>query len=289
MTNVLWLCASEGLLVVLFWSRYLLRFLSLSYVLSRKESVIHLHKSDACKAPMYKEVAQSKRNQAFLISMPLLAFTRLSSLSSGCLAFLLTAALVVFAYRAERFGYASRRFYPELAPPGADDATRLKLYTHAARHAKLQLPAWLTTPLPRAHMSLENSVHYDLDTPLGEYEWNNATLPGRNHDGIFWLSVNGSHEKRAFTLSMFHQIRCLNIIRSSLVAFRTKKVSPDRLTSHCMNYLRQMVLCRSDLTLESGRDPVGPRTVTSDITHMCRDWGVVWEALEDKVAMEKED
>jgi len=46
-----------------------------------------------------------------------------------------------------------------------------------------------------------------------------------------------------------------------------------------MNYLRQMVLCRADVTLESGRDPVGPGAVVSDITHVCRDWNVVWRNL----------
>jgi hypothetical protein len=142
-------------------------------------------------------------------------------------------------------------------------------------------------------MSLENSVHYGISTPLGVDEWNNTTLPGDKHDGVFPLNLKDSNGKQMFTLSMFHQIRCLNIIREALVRFRSSSpnnlATPNHLAVHCMNYLRQMVLCRSDLTLESARDPVGPRTVVSDITHVCRDWTVVWKDVDGNVERKGKD
>jgi len=148
---------------------------------------------------------------------------------------------------------------------------------HAAKH---NLPSFLTKPLPIAHMQMENTVHYDLRTDLGILQWNNATLPGPNHDGILWLTMKGG-ERKPFTFSLFHQLRCLNIIRESLMARRHPPYTePSRLAIHCMNYIRQMVLCRADLTLESARNPVGPNTVVSDVTHVCRDWSVVWDQVQ---------
>jgi hypothetical protein len=146
--------------------------------------------------------------------------------------------------------------------------------------AEDNLPSWLTKPLPVAHLPMENTVHYDLGTDLGILEWNNGTLPGPNHDGIVWLTMKGG-ERKPFTFSLFHQLRCLNIVRESLMARRNPPhTEPSRLATHCMNYLRQMVLCRADLTLESARHPVGPNTVVSDVTHVCRDWSVIWDEVE---------
>ena len=146
--------------------------------------------------------------------------------------------------------------------------------------AEHDLPLWLTKPLPVAHLPMENTVHYDLGTDLGILEWNNATLPGPNHDGVVWLTTKGG-ERKPFTFSLFHQLKCLNIVRESLMARRHPPYSePSRLAIHCMNYIRQMVLCRADLTLESGRHPRGPNTVVSDVTHVCRDWSVIWDEVE---------
>ncbi|KIK54824.1 hypothetical protein GYMLUDRAFT_206115 [Collybiopsis luxurians FD-317 M1] len=128
---------------------------------------------------------------------------------------------------------------------------------------------------------MENSVHYKFNTELGAKEWE-ALLPGDG--GRIWLSDNGQG-KVPYTISMFHQLECLNVIRQSLVAFRHRNPlvppqSPSRLTHHCMNYLRQMVLCRSDIHLESVRNHIGPRVAVSDVTHECLDWTAVYSAAE---------
>ena len=167
-----------------------------------------------------------------------------------------------------------------------------ELFTHASRVIPFiaynikhvpehNLPSWLTKPLPIAHLPMENTVHYDLGTDLGILEWDNATLPGPNHDGVVWLTMKGG-ERKPFTFALFHQLRCLNIIRESLMARRHPPYTdPSRLAIHCMNYIRQMVLCRGDLTMESARHPVGPNTVVSDVTHVCRDWSVIWDEVEE--------
>ena len=105
-------------------------------------------------------------------------------------------------------------------------------------------------------------------------------LPALSHDGIVWLTMKGG-ERRPFTFSLFHQLRCFNIVRESLLARRHPPYTkPGRLATHCINYIRQIVLCRADLTLESAGHPRGPNTVVSDVTHVCRDWSVIWDEIE---------
>ncbi|KAH7907580.1 hypothetical protein BJ138DRAFT_1014251, partial [Hygrophoropsis aurantiaca] len=67
---------------------------------------------------------------------------------------------------------------------------------------------------------------------------------------------------RAFGISMFHQM-CLQMIRHAVLYPNTAGGH----THHCLNLLRQAVLCAADVTL-SGMDGVG-------VVHVCRDWGCV--------------
>jgi hypothetical protein len=122
---------------------------------------------------------------------------------------------------------------------------------------------------------METSVHYAHDTPLGILEWN-ATLPPTG--GTIYLGEPG--HRRPFTISLFHEIRCLDIIREGIRAFRAahSPETPDQVVHHCMNYIRQMVLCRSNTDLESVHAHVGPRITVSQITHRCRDWDAVYDA-----------
>lgn len=93
------------------------------------------------------------------------------------------------------------------------------------------------------------------------------------------------------TISMFHQLECLNIVREQLTsaalnrsaemprAETCPKMARTRwdLTQHCMNYLRQMVLCHSHTALETIRSTVGPGIVDwSKSRYICRDWSVVY-------------
>ncbi|KAL7279768.1 hypothetical protein ACG7TL_006175 [Trametes sanguinea] len=139
--------------------------------------------------------------------------------------------------------------------------------------------SWELPPLGRVHLSQENTIQYALDTDLGVAEWH-ATLPSGG--AILHL---GPHF-RPFTLSMFHQLRCLDIIRDTIVDFYMD-TSPDAkikrpdLAQHCMNYLRQTVMCRADLRLEHVRASSGTGLTVPDVTHTtCQDWTAVYEAAE---------
>ena len=129
-------------------------------------------------------------------------------------------------------------------------------------------------------MSVENTVHYAFDTPQGRAEWSNATLPS----GGALVYLGPSY--RPFTLGVFHNIRCLGIIREFLDdLYGENHFGEDtrrrEIANHCMNNLRQMVLCNADMRLETVRAAVGRAIAVSEVTHTCLDWEAVYLAAEE--------
>ena len=126
-------------------------------------------------------------------------------------------------------------------------------------------------PPVSAFITPENVRHYGIAEPEADDEWN-ALTP---NNGIIYLGP----EKRPFTISMFHQIRCLDIIRKSIRDRAYKR--PSKLDNHCLNYLRQMILCSSATELDlfsglNGRIPLySMRT--------CNDWSAVYSEVESNL------
>ncbi|KAF9465116.1 hypothetical protein BDZ94DRAFT_408386 [Collybia nuda] len=174
------------------------------------------------------------------------------------IAFLITSALLLYTFQLRDTG--------TLVVPG-----QIRHFTYIGEDHPRE---WDIPALEKVHMSVENTLHYRYDNGT---EWDRL-LPS---NGVLHL---GDHHEE-FTVSMFHQLRCLNIVRGSLVSHRSQSIkdSEMKLARHCMNYLRQMVLCRSQLHLESVRDHVGVRLTVSETTHTCRDWTAVYEAAEANV------
>lgn len=84
---------------------------------------------------------------------------------------------------------------------------------------------------------------------------------------------------------MYHQFHCLNALRG-LIKDRSE-LSALRVghANHCLNFLRQILLCNADMTLE----PTTPTVVQQHhinvvtgigVTHQCRDWAQVREFAE---------
>jgi hypothetical protein len=72
---------------------------------------------------------------------------------------------------------------------------------------------------------------------------------------------------------MFHQMHCLQMIRRAIV-----RGDMGHHIHHCLNFLRQVVLCASDTTLNpldyvDGTDGLG-------VVHICRDWEKVYDFVE---------
>ena len=87
--------------------------------------------------------------------------------------------------------------------------------------------------------------------------------------------------KISFVPVMFHQLHCLRSIVKKLAALDSGSTAVKDFghVEHCLNYLRQTLLCRADGHLESGDytkqdfdvDRVGD-------TRVCRDWSeaITW-------------
>jgi Mycotoxin biosynthesis protein UstYa len=126
-------------------------------------------------------------------------------------------------------------------------------------------------------MNIEPTKHYQLSGHNADAEWA-ALAP---HNGIIRL---GPH-RQPYSISLFHQLRCLDILRRDIIVESESfppgedTTSSSKLSRHCLNYMRQMVLCRADLAL----DPVLGRGLEARVrpdTNQCVDWRRVYEELE---------
>ncbi|KAF9060271.1 hypothetical protein BDP27DRAFT_1494225 [Rhodocollybia butyracea] len=131
-------------------------------------------------------------------------------------------------------------------------------------------PTLLPLHVPPVALTFENSAQFSLTGFESWAEWRAMdAFPKGN--GFVRLGSKG----RAFGISMFHQMHCLQILRSSILL---NDVSEH--TQHCLNFLRQAVLCASDTTLDPlnieangtlrGTDGIGQ-------THICRNWETVYD------------
>ncbi|KAF8207233.1 hypothetical protein K438DRAFT_429642 [Mycena galopus ATCC 62051] len=88
-------------------------------------------------------------------------------------------------------------------------------------------------------------------------------------------------QRRPFSISMFHQLRCISILRKEMVsAQKTGVVKPDsQLNQHCINYMRQMLFCDADTVLDVVLGPLSHPLVVPEF-FQCRDWQLVYEEVE---------
>ncbi|KAJ7150742.1 hypothetical protein C8R46DRAFT_914623 [Mycena filopes] len=120
---------------------------------------------------------------------------------------------------------------------------------------------------PPAMMPIEESRHYSLNGPDALEDWASTSAVGYGF-------VRLGPEHRAFVLAMFHETHCTHALRFYL-GDRTDKLSAH--VQHCLNYLRQFILCSPNLTLEP------PDVLTRDFetdrvaaTHVCPNWELLY-------------
>ena len=85
---------------------------------------------------------------------------------------------------------------------------------------------------------------------------------------------------------MFHQLHCIEKMRRALDNPDDPVATIPHL-QHCMNYIRQMVLCGADLTLEPTEfDEMDGRSGATGVgvTHTCRNWSVVYDTVNENFA-----
>ncbi|KAE8350326.1 hypothetical protein BDV28DRAFT_151033 [Aspergillus coremiiformis] len=92
--------------------------------------------------------------------------------------------------------------------------------------------------------------------------------------------------KNVYSISAFHQMHCLAVIYNALSSkqnsgHKSRHDHSDH-TNHCIDYLRQAIMCASDATLESSEVLDGNGNSTRAVdgwnnTHQCRDWDSLYE------------
>ncbi|PPQ84851.1 hypothetical protein CVT25_004987 [Psilocybe cyanescens] len=118
---------------------------------------------------------------------------------------------------------------------------------------------WPIQKRPKVLLFYEpHTLHYGLDDEL---EWGSLS-PG---NGTIYLG----ERNEPYSISMFHQLRCIDIIRQSIV--RREELATSELTRHCLSYLRQMILCRADTYADA--DALADYMV-------CEDWQAVYSEVE---------
>ncbi|KAJ7060894.1 hypothetical protein C8F01DRAFT_1290971 [Mycena amicta] len=140
-------------------------------------------------------------------------------------------------------------------------------------------PVWDLGPLPLVRIAIEESRHFDIIGAGADAQWA-AIIPRNAPGGIFNVSdASGRTPAQPYMLSFFHQLRCLDIIRRTYIGEYGREM--EGISRHCMNYLRQAILCRVDSRLEPVRQLEGDHTVDvwGDMT--CRDWTKVYERVDE--------
>ncbi|KAI0821762.1 hypothetical protein BC628DRAFT_1412729 [Trametes gibbosa] len=86
-------------------------------------------------------------------------------------------------------------------------------------------------------------------------------------------------ERTPYTVSMMHQLRCLDVVRDQLN--RPKSERSEQPAKHCLNYIRQQLLCREDLQLDPYQYPHKVRALHPHAIRKCKDWRAVYEKVEE--------
>ncbi|KAI0258958.1 hypothetical protein BC834DRAFT_668218 [Gloeopeniophorella convolvens] len=128
-----------------------------------------------------------------------------------------------------------------------------------------------------ASMTLHETVHFSLNAsdPLAAAEWDTT----RRHPKGSGFSRFGP-EQRVMIPTFFHQLHCLHVISTTFVAQGHLYATEDHFR-HCLNYLRQTLLCGALDTLEEG-DFMSRNYETDRIgdTFVCEDWGALYETMD---------
>lgn len=115
----------------------------------------------------------------------------------------------------------------------------------------------------RIKMLLHEDARYNWSIPSTAKAVSEKNFP--RGSGSFRSPV----DERAVFISMYHQLHCVETMGQELVSTRRSHWGH---LQHCMNFLRELTLCRPDLTLEPGdftkRDFAVERT---GAVHTCRD------------------
>ncbi len=129
-------------------------------------------------------------------------------------------------------------------------------------------PAYYPVDIPDVSLTPENTIHYQIFTEDAAQEWSSIFPQG---GGFLRLGADG----RLFGLALFHELHCLARIRRAM----SMRQSSEHV-HHCFNYLRQVIMCEANPTIEPVIPILGRRSVNAEIPRVCHDWTRVYELAE---------
>ncbi|KAK7550018.1 hypothetical protein IWX49DRAFT_154217 [Phyllosticta citricarpa] len=157
----------------------------------------------------------------------------------------------------------------------------------------------------RAPVGFDKELLFDTPTTFQAYHayangtptaasnalWSALRPPGdglveiaRTHQrNLPWAQPSKHHPSthRAYGLSVFHQLHCLDYIRQAFYPgamvdeFRKDDQDPVMHRDHCIDYIRQSIMCSADVTFEPVLVPQG-HIDGMGATHLCRNWDRVF-------------
>ncbi|PQE31421.1 Tat pathway signal sequence protein [Rutstroemia sp. NJR-2017a WRK4] len=100
--------------------------------------------------------------------------------------------------------------------------------------------------------------------------------------------IGSKNEAEVYATAAVHQLHCLAALRDIIISYQDNRPAryPGDHSFHCLNYLRQAVLCAGDTTLEYGHkfwsneknETEWDFTGTGSV-HQCRDWNTIEEFM----------
>ncbi|KAK3348677.1 hypothetical protein B0T25DRAFT_457724, partial [Lasiosphaeria hispida] len=102
---------------------------------------------------------------------------------------------------------------------------------------------------------------------------------------------NDTEQGEMYSLSVTHQLHCLAVLRDVIIKYEKgdkSRFAGDGHEYHCLDYIRQAIMCSGDTTLDYADDRVigqeGQVTrygfTGSNSTHQCRDWDFIRDFAE---------
>ncbi|KXH63425.1 hypothetical protein CNYM01_12901 [Colletotrichum nymphaeae SA-01] len=127
-------------------------------------------------------------------------------------------------------------------------------------------------PISRGYfVADENSAEYKVQFPPADIS------------GV----LSPDDKRSGWVLSVFHQIHCLSIITTRLGISRKEFADWDPFklghTAHCIEYLRQSILCSGDTNLE-GESGSWSESIGWGQNHVCRDYDALMRLANEKAA-----
>ncbi|TCD62361.1 hypothetical protein EIP91_006970 [Steccherinum ochraceum] len=129
--------------------------------------------------------------------------------------------------------------------------------------------SWL--PAPRDQVVLRfihSSVHYNF----GAVGWDHL-LPA-HEDAHLVRTQDADGTLSTKTVALFHQLSCVDILHQAYVEEGSHQTS--ELVQHCLNYIRQAVMCQLDMSNE----PQGDAQTSNGRDSLCHDWESVYREAE---------